>query len=45
MGIYHVWNTSPLQEEEYQISMDEAKKEVEIYEAKMVNTDTATMMG
>ncbi len=38
LGIYHVWNTSPLQDEEYQIAMNDAKKEVEAYEAKMVNS-------
>ena len=38
IGIYHFWNTSPLQDEEYQISMDEAKKEIEFYQSKLVNS-------
>ncbi|MCU0326812.1 MAG: c-type cytochrome [Spirosomaceae bacterium] len=38
IGIYHIWNTSPLQDEEYQISMDEAKKQVEAYQAKLSNS-------
>ncbi|GAB3519896.1 cytochrome c family protein [Emticicia fontis] len=38
LGIYHIWNVTPLQIEEYQISMDEAKKEVELYQSKMANT-------
>jgi cytochrome c oxidase cbb3-type subunit III len=31
---YHIWNTSPLQEEEYTIAMNTAKKEVEEYQSK-----------
>lgn len=38
VGIYHFWNLTPLQDEEYQIAMDEAKKEVELYQSKMANT-------
>ncbi|UTA67139.1 cbb3-type cytochrome c oxidase N-terminal domain-containing protein [Emticicia sp. 21SJ11W-3] len=38
LGLYHIWNITPLQEEEYQIAMDEAKKEVELYQSKMANT-------
>jgi cytochrome c oxidase cbb3-type subunit III len=38
IGIYHFWNISPLQEEEYQIAMDEGKKATEAYEAKLVNS-------
>ncbi len=38
VGIYHFWHITPLQEEEYQIAMDEAKKEVELYQSKMANT-------
>ncbi|WP_337042340.1 cbb3-type cytochrome c oxidase N-terminal domain-containing protein [Emticicia sp. 17c] len=38
LGLYHVWNITPLQEEEYQIAMDEAKKQVEEYESKMVSS-------
>lgn len=38
IGIYHIWNITPLQDEEYQIAMDEAKKEVELYQSKMANT-------
>jgi cytochrome c oxidase cbb3-type subunit 3 len=38
IGLYHIWNVTPLQEEEYQIAMDEGKKEVELYQSKMVNT-------
>lgn len=35
---YHVWNTSPLQDEEYTIAMNTAKKEVEEYQAKNANS-------
>ena len=38
LGAYHVWNITPLQEEEYQLAMDEAKKEVELFQSKMANT-------
>ncbi|MBA4848897.1 cbb3-type cytochrome c oxidase N-terminal domain-containing protein [Emticicia sp. BO119] len=38
LGLYHVWNITPLQEEEYQIAMEEGKKEVELYQSKMANT-------
>jgi cytochrome c oxidase cbb3-type subunit 3 len=37
VGIYHFWHITPLQDEEYQIAMDEAKKEVELYQSKMAN--------
>jgi cytochrome c oxidase cbb3-type subunit III len=32
---YHVWQWSPLQTEEYELSMTEAKAEVEAYQAKL----------
>ena len=32
---YHVWHWSPSQEQEYTIAMDEGKKEVEAYQAKL----------
>ncbi|MCP9766815.1 cytochrome oxidase subunit III [Lacihabitans sp. LS3-19] len=32
---YHVWHWSPSQQEEYTIAMDEGKKEVEAYQAKL----------
>lgn len=35
---YHYWKWSPLQDEEYQVSMNEAKKEVEAFEAKQANS-------
>ncbi len=37
IGIYHFWRITPLQEEEYQIAMDEAKKDVELYQSKVAN--------
>ena len=32
---YHVWHWSPSQEQEYTMAMDEGKKEVEAYQAKL----------
>ncbi len=34
MGIYHVWETSPLMEGEYEAEMAKAHKEIEEYQAK-----------
>lgn len=34
IGIYHFWNASPLQEEEYNIEMATAQKQVEEFQAK-----------
>jgi cytochrome c oxidase cbb3-type subunit 3 len=34
IGIYHFWNASPLQEEEYALEMTTAQQEVEAFQAK-----------
>ncbi len=38
IGIYHIWNITPLQDEEYRIAMEEGKKEVELYQSKTANS-------
>ncbi len=38
MLVYHVWDKAPLPAEEYEIAMEKARKEVEVYQQKQGNS-------